>query len=89
MNMKMKKILLMSGGFDSLLLSYQTRFVITDYIYLQYGQKFLQQEKAVLLKWIQHTKRQFNIVKFQSSNKLMACSLAGICSSCCSCVKSI
>jgi len=57
MNMKMKKILLMSGGFDSLLLSYQTRFVITDYIYLQYGQKFLQQEKAVLLKWIQHTKK--------------------------------
>lgn len=55
--MKMKKILLMSGGFDSLLLSYQTRFVITDYIYLQYGQKFLQQEKAVLLKWIQHTKK--------------------------------
>jgi 7-cyano-7-deazaguanine synthase in queuosine biosynthesis len=54
---KLKKILLLSGGFDSLLLSYQTRFVITDYIYLQYGQKFLSQELYVIDKWSQLTKK--------------------------------
>ena len=53
--MKMKKILLMSGGFDSLLLSYQTRIAaITDYIYLEYGQKFLKQEQDVIEKWEQY-----------------------------------
>jgi 7-cyano-7-deazaguanine synthase in queuosine biosynthesis len=47
----MKKILLISGGFDSLLIAEQKHGMIDEYVYFDYGQKFIKRELEVIEKW--------------------------------------
>lgn len=51
----MKKVLLISGGFDSLLISEMKRSSINYYVYINYGHRFLKNERWVLQKWMDKT----------------------------------
>ena len=58
----MKKILLISGGYDSLLISEMKENIIDDYIYFNYENKFIEQETLVLAGWENHSRRVIKVL---------------------------
>lgn len=53
----MKKVLLLSGGFDSLLISEYKRENIHHFVYIDYGHRFRDRELEVLRKWQDYSGR--------------------------------
>lgn len=62
----MKKVLLISGGFDSLLISEMKHTAIDYYIYLDYDHKFKERELEVLENWKALTEKNIEIIKMRA-----------------------